>query len=114
MLLLDLDGDGHVQTGWVLLYLHLADRGRAAVGDRVNADDPLGHPSCEGGSATGTHVHIARRYNGEWLSAGSPIPFVLGGWTAHPGDQLYDGTLVKGSEVVKARPGGTPGSTIVR
>ncbi len=114
MVLIDLDGDGHAQTGWVLLYMHVADKDRVTVGSRVNTDDHIGHPSCEGGTATGTHVHIARRYNGEWIGAGDGIPFVLSGWTVVPTDQAYDGTLVKGSSVVKARPNGTAGSTIIR
>jgi LasA protease len=113
-LLVDLDGDGYAQTGWVLLYLHVAQKGRVALGTHLNTDDPIGHPSCEGGNATGTHVHIARRYNGEWIGAGDPFPFVLSGWTAVPGDSTYDGTLVKGSAVVRAHPDGTYGSTIIR
>ncbi len=112
--LLDLDGDGHEQTGWVLLYLHIADAGRVAVGAHVNTDDPIGHPSCEGGDATGTNLHLARKYNGEWVSAGEPLPFALSGWTALPGAQPYDGTLVKGDQIVTAHPDGSHGSTIVR
>lgn len=114
MVLEDLDGDGHVQTGWVLLYMHVAEKGRVAVGTQVKTDDPIGHPSCEGGNATGTHVHLARKYNGEWLSAGDAFPFILSGWTAVPGDKPYDGTLVKGNLVVRAHPDGTNGSTIIR
>jgi LasA protease len=114
VLLLDLDGDGHAQTGWVLLYMHIAQKERVAVGVQVNTDDLIGHPSCEGGAATGTHVHLARKYNGEWVSAGEPFPFVLSGWTALPGAQPYDGTLVKGNSVVRAHPDGTVGSTIIR
>ena len=114
VVLVDLDGDGHAQTGWVLLYMHIAEKGRVAVGTHLNTDDPIGHPSCEGGEATGTHVHLARKYNGEWISAGGPFPFVLSGWTALPGDQIYDGTLVKGNAIVRAHPNGAIGSTIIR
>lgn len=113
-ILVDLDGDGHAQTGWVLLYMHIAQKGRVAVGAHLNTNDPIGHPSCEGGNATGTNLHLARRYNGEWISAGDPFPFILSGWTALPGDKDYDGTLVKGNAVVKAHPDGTYGSTIIR
>jgi hypothetical protein len=38
--------------------------------DAVKTGDRIGHPSCEGGAANATHVHIARRYNGEWIPAG--------------------------------------------
>jgi hypothetical protein len=90
---LDLDGDGDERTGWVVFYLHLAAEGRAPLGAPVNAGDPLGHPSCEGGSSTGTHVHIARKYNGEWIAADGILPFNLEGWIAHNGSQPYLGTL---------------------
>jgi hypothetical protein len=47
-------------------------------------------------------VHIARRYNGEWIPAGQPVPFVMDGWVAEYGDEIYLGTLRKGSRVVVA------------
>ena len=100
--LLDLDGDGRESTGWVILYLHIADQDKVQVGAYVEKGDRIGHPSCEGGSATGTHVHIARKYNGEWIPADGLAPFVLGGWTAQPGLQEYAGTLVRGDQVVTA------------
>jgi LasA protease len=99
---LDLDGDGFEQTGWVVLYEHIATKDRIKVGTWVNAGDHIGHPSCEGGTATGTHVHIARKYNGEWVAAGDPLPFVLSGWTAHTGSAAYKGTLTKGDKVITA------------
>jgi hypothetical protein len=98
-LVLDLDGDGLEQTGWALFYFHVAERDRAPAGRRVNAGDLLGHPSCEGGRATGTHVHMARKYNGEWIPADGivpgVVPFVLGGWTPERGDAPYQGRLTR-------------------
>jgi murein DD-endopeptidase MepM/ murein hydrolase activator NlpD len=91
----DLDGDGHEETGWTVLYLHMAPEGRVEVGTRLETGDPIGHPSCEGGRSTGAHVHVARRYNGEWLSADGPIPFVMDGWTPVAGAVPYDGYLTK-------------------
>jgi murein DD-endopeptidase MepM/ murein hydrolase activator NlpD len=102
IVMLDLDGDGDEHTGWVIFYLHLADQDRVPAGTRLAAGAPIGHPSCEGGEATGTHVHIARRYNGEWVPADSPVPFVLEGWTAVAGSAPYLGKLVRGSQVVVA------------
>jgi len=102
MVTLDLDGDGDERTGWVLFFYHVATGGRAPQGRVVEQGDPLGYPSCEGGFATGTHVHLARRYNGEWIPAGGPIPFEMGGWTAAYGAEPYQGTLTKGSKVVEA------------
>jgi LasA protease len=99
---LDLDGDGREATGWDILYLHIADNGRVPAGTYVEVGDHIGHPSCEGGTATGTHVHLARKYNGEWLPADGPIPFNLSGWVAHGGVQEYDGTLTRGSQTVTA------------
>lgn len=95
IVMLDLDGDGNEQTGWVVMYLHLAKDGIIPAGTRVSAGDPLGYPSCEGGSATGTHVHMGRRYNGEWLAADGVVPFDLGGWVAQHGALPYSGRLVR-------------------
>lgn len=111
---IDLDGDGAEQTGWVLVYMHLADRQRVAVGTYVQTDDPLGHPSCEGGRTTGTHVHLARKYNGEWLAADGPFPLVLSGWRAKAGPGSYDGSLEKDGRTVTAHPDGSHGSSINR
>lgn len=102
LVVLDLDGDGREQTGWVLIYLHLATAGKLPVGSWVDADDPLGQPSCEGGLSTGTHLHIARKYNGEWIPADGPLPFNLGGWIAHAGDAPYKGTMTRDGQTVTA------------
>jgi hypothetical protein len=101
---LDLDGDGYEQTGWVIFFFHVATEGRINAGSTVLRGDTLGYPSCEGGRSTGTHIHVARKYNGEWMSAGGTIPFVLDGWVASYGDTAYEGNLTKGSKVVPACP----------
>ncbi len=112
--ILDLDGDGDETTGWTIVYLHLATDGRMPAGIRVKAGDPLGHPSCEGGVSTATHLHLARRYNGEWIPAtchqcapGIPsVPFVLGGWTVEGWEgQEYQGSMVKGELYRQAEQG---------
>jgi murein DD-endopeptidase MepM/ murein hydrolase activator NlpD len=110
----DLDDDGHEQTGWVLMYLHIEDRDRVPLGTYLQAGDRVGHPSCEGGHATGTHVHIARKYNGQWIPADGTIPFVLNGWTAHAGEIPYDGTLTKGDQTIIAHPYGSFETHIIR
>ncbi len=102
VVVLDLDGDGHEQTGWVLVFLHVSSNGKVPVGTWVDQDDPLGHPSCEGGFSTGTHVHIARKYNGEWIPADGPLPFNLGGWIAHAGEAPYKGTLSRDGQTITA------------
>lgn len=102
ILVLDLDGDGNERTGWVVFYLHIAEKGRATVGTQVQVGDPLGYPSCEGGRSTGTHIHIARKYNGEWIIADGPIPFLLSGWQPLRGDAPYAGWLVRGEDMVLA------------
>ena len=111
---LDLDGDGLEQTGWVIVYLHLAQDGLIAAGTHVQAGTPLGRPSCEGGVATGKHVHVARRFNGEWLAADGPVPFVLSGWRAVADERNYYGALVRGAERVTSDSSGQQGSTIMR
>ena len=110
----DLDGDGNEMTGWNIMYLHIATRDRVAVGTRLEAGDKIGHPSCEGGSATGTHTHVARKYNGEWILAGGPMPFMLNGYMAVNGGSPYDGELVNGDRVVIADPLSSSRSIITR
>jgi LasA protease len=114
VVLIDLDGDGFEGTGWVLLYLHIASQDRIPAGTRVNTDDPIGHPSCEGGVATGTHVHLARKYNGEWLAASGPVPMLLSGWQVWSGEKPYSGALTRGDEIVTARPDDAHTSLITR
>jgi murein DD-endopeptidase MepM/ murein hydrolase activator NlpD len=101
-LILDLDKDGDERTGWVIFYLHLAAEGRAPLGTELKAGDPIGYPSCEGGRVTGTHVHVARKYNGEWILADGPLAFNLEGWIAHNGSRAYLGTLTNGGLTVIA------------
>jgi len=99
---LDLDGDGLEQTGWTVLYMHVASTDRVKSGTQVKAGDQIGHPSCEGGISNGTHLHLARRYNGVWISADGSIPFVLDRWTSHGTGTEYDGTLTRGGQTVTA------------
>ncbi len=99
---LDLDKDGDERTGWVIFYLHLATRQRAPLGSELKKGDLIGYPSCEGGRATGSHVHLARKYNGEWIMADSSIPLKMSGWLTHDGTREYLGTLTKQGSVVIA------------
>ncbi|HVO43510.1 MAG TPA: LysM domain-containing protein, partial [Aggregatilineales bacterium] len=88
IVVIDVDMDGDERTGWTLYYFHIADQDRIKAGTIVQPGSPLGHPSCEGFylNAPATHVHIARRYNGEWIAADcwacapgvAAPPFVLG------------------------------------
>ncbi len=111
---LDLDGDGHEQTGWAILYMHIDTKDRAPVGTWLSLNDNIGHPSCEGGVSTGTHVHITRKYNGEWILADGPMPFVLSGYRAHAGSGLYKGTLTKGDQTIYASDVGSYESRVIR
>ncbi len=102
IVVLDLDGDDEERTGWTILYLHVGARDQVAKGAVLNTGDPIGHPSCEGGRATGTHIHIARKYNGEWIPADGTLAFNLEGWIAHNGSQPYLGTLTRFSRTITA------------
>ncbi|MFH1909191.1 MAG: hypothetical protein ABIL11_17720 [Chloroflexota bacterium] len=114
VVVLDLDNDGHEQTGWNLIHMHVSTKDRVLLGVLLNAGDLIGHPSCEGGIATGTNLHFARKYNGEWVLADGPLPFTLSGWVAHAGKKPYEGTLTKGERVVIARPDGSFETQITR
>ena len=102
LVLLDLDGDGDERTGWDILYLHVIHDDNIAKGLVLHAGDRIGHPSCERGEATGTHAHIARKYNGEWMEAGGLVPLDFEGWTVVAGNQAYQGTMVKNGRTLTA------------
>ena len=80
----------------------------------MDRGDKLGHPSCEGGVATGTHLHFVRKYNGEWVAADGPLSFVMDGWTVHVGARPYEGTMTRGDKVIIADPVGQLKSVIFR
>ena len=98
----DLDEDGFFQTGWTMLYMHIEDRDRISVGALVEAGTRIGHPCCEGGESTGTHTHLARRYNGEWIAADGPLPFNLDGWISSGTGTEYDGFLTRNGQKIEA------------
>ncbi len=100
--ILDLDGDGDERTGWVVLFYHIADQDRVPQGTVLKEGDRIGHPSCEGGRATGDNVHMARRYNGEWIPASGPLAFDLSDWVAASGGTPYLGTLTRGLVTMSA------------
>jgi LasA protease len=112
--MVDLDGDGYEQTGWNLLYMHISSKDRVAAGTWLELNDHIGHASCEGGISTGSHLHFARKYNGEWVTADGPIPFIMDGWRVVAGEKAYEGKLVKGDKVVTADPNGQGLSSIIR
>ena len=101
----DLDNDGYEQTGWDVLYMHIETRDRVQPGTYVYAGERIGHPSCEGGLSNATHVHLARKYNGEWIPADGSIPFNLDGWVSSGTGTEYDGYLTRGSTVLEAMEG---------
>ncbi len=103
---IDTDLDGDERTGWTILYLHIAAEDSIRAGTLVQPGAPIGHPSCQGFdlSALATHLHIARRYNGEWIAADcwacasdTPAPpMEMSGWRVRGfANQIYQGTLEK-------------------
>lgn len=102
MAMLDMDDDGDERTGWVLLFLHLKTESIPPLGTYVEMGDTLGHPSCDGGTSSGTHVHIARKYNGEWIEAGGIIPLNMDNWITENGEVKYEGIMRRYSSYVIA------------
>lgn len=115
MVIEDLDDDELEQTGWVILYMHIEARERVAVGASVHAGDRIGHPSCEGGLANATHLHLARRYNGLWIPADdAQLPFVMDGWTVSGNGVEYDGWLNQNGRSIEAWDGVNQANEISR
>lgn len=98
----DLDNDGYEQTGWNVLYMHIAAQDRVEVGTYVYAGDLIGHPSCEGGFSNATHLHLARKYNGEWIPADGNLPFSMDGWVSSGAGIEYFGSLTRGGVILTA------------
>ncbi len=97
-----IDGDPYGQTGWAILYMHIETRDRVELGSRLQAGDRIGHPSCEGGVSSGSHLHIARLYNGEWIPADQDLPFELDGWVSQGLGFVYQGLLIRGDQTIQA------------
>jgi murein DD-endopeptidase MepM/ murein hydrolase activator NlpD len=110
----DLDGDANEQTGWTILYLHVSSWQQIQAGTKVKAGDLIGHASCEGGVASGAHLHIARRYNGVWVDAAGSIPFTMDGYSTEGMENEYDGFLVKNGEYIEAYAYYRPESLVMR
>ncbi len=105
--ILDLDLDGNEGSGWTILYLHTTHADSLEMGQIVEAGEVLGYPSCEGGYSTATHLHIARRYNGEWIPADcincpSSLripPFTMSDWqVVGLSNQPYQGFMVNSAD----------------
>ncbi|MFU8771173.1 MAG: LysM peptidoglycan-binding domain-containing protein [Anaerolineales bacterium] len=109
---LDLEGDGLENTGWVIFYFHVATERRAPAGSVLQTGDPIGYPSCEGGRSTGTHIHIARKYNGEWMPASGVLAFNLDGWIAQKGSNPYEGFMTRNAQTVIASESSSAASFI--
>ncbi len=95
VVVIDLDGDGHEETGWNLFYMHVAAQDRVPAGTFVDQGQRLGHPSCEGGYSTATHLHFSRKYDGEWIPADGAFPMVLSGWETHATSESYEGSMTR-------------------
>ena len=103
VVVLDLDEDSNEGSGWTILYLHVNHHDSLIEGQLVEAGNIIGYPSCLGGFTNATHLHIARRYNGEWIPAdcnrcppGVTVPpFTMSNWkVVGLANQLYQGFMV--------------------
>ena len=92
----NLDNDGSELTGWTLIYAHLLpEKYKLRVGKIIQKGERLGRPSCEGElETTGTHLHFARKYNGEWIPADGPPIFQLDKWHVIGEHRPYRGKLL--------------------
>ncbi len=97
--MISLDPGRDERAGWAVLYMHIGSQERAGTGP-IKSGDRIGHPSCDGGQAIAAHLHTARKFNGEWVSASGAIPFVMDGFVSYetPGGE-FQGALVRGDVV---------------
>ena len=94
--------------------MHVASEDKVPLDTNLQQGDKIGHPSCEGGPATGTHTHLARKYNGEWVDAGGPLPFELSGWVVKAGAAPYEGSMTKDDMTIFAHPWGSFDTVVMR
>lgn len=114
VLVLDLDGDGDENSGWVVIYVHLLTNYDIKVGDWLEKDEIIGFPSCLGGPAESAHIHIVRKYNGEWMLAGGAVPFTLDGWAVGDLPGTYLGTMSKDEQTIYSCSCGTADTRVKR
>jgi hypothetical protein len=50
-------------------------------------------------------LHLARKYNGEWIPADGAVPFNLNGWISSGTGKEYDGYLKRGVALLEAVEG---------
>jgi len=112
VVVLDLDGDGNEGSGWVVVYMHVEARDRVLPGTYLSKGDRVGHPSCEGGISTGTHIHLTRKFNGVWMAADGMVPFNLDGWVASGTGEEYVGKLTRAGVEVQAYGGNSSANKI--
>lgn len=85
---LDHDQDGNVNTGWLTVYGHIANR----IGDNqtVQAGALIGNPSCNG--ATAVHLHFGTKFENVW----QPIHgTTISEWNIENGQVSYHGYMTK-------------------
>jgi LasA protease len=83
--MIDLDCDGDEHAGWDIFSYHVSEEGKARLGSKVHRGQKIGYASSEGGLNTGIHVHMAHKFNGEWMLADGPLPFSVSRWTLTAG-----------------------------
>ena len=114
VLVIDLDGDGYEQTGWNLVYLHIAQKDRPPVGASVDVDQPLDTPPAKEDSPVVPMFTCPVNSTANGLGQVIRSPFVISGWQASPGVRPYQGVLQKDDKVVSARSDGSSPALIIR
>ncbi|MBI2333053.1 MAG: hypothetical protein HYU84_13005, partial [Chloroflexi bacterium] len=88
--------------------------GRVTPGEYLFRNERVGHPSCEGGVSNAAHLHVARKYNGEWIAADGALPYNLDGWVSNGTGFEYDGFLTRDSQSIEALDAAQPENLITR
>ena len=100
-MVVDLDGDGLEETGWNLIYLHIATTDRVPVGTWLEQGSGSDTPAVRADRPRGRICIWPANTTANGCRRKAPWPD-LQGWEARAGRFDYKGWLVRGDQVITA------------
>lgn len=87
--------------GWSIVYFGVTAKPGLKAGDEIQIGQTLGQVDSVNWNAS---FWLARKYNGEWVPAGTVIPFKLGGWKLALDDSKQNLVMHKPELTVYSQP----------